>query len=181
MSDSASQVMVNQASPEQLKELVLELVQGSAKLKKELRGAKDELAPTEDAPEPSKDEARPPKSVTRSLGMVRRAEKAGTPLIRPTPRPEEAEEDVDGEEFDEEEFQEQLEQAIDNETIKPGQQPEKDQGNDNFANACSSTHRSMWMKMSRRFEAPDAAAKWPEVAKLWLQGSHDAASLQNQV
>ena len=174
MSDSASQVMVNQASPEQLKELVLELVQGSAKLKKELR-AQDEPAPTESS------EARPPKSVTRSLGMVRRAEKAGTPLIRPTPRPEEAEEDVDGEEFDEEEFQEQLEQAIENETIKPDQEPEKDQGNDNFANACSSTHRSMWMKMSRRFEAPDAAAKWPEVAKLWLQGSHDAASLQNQV
>ena len=36
-----------------------------------------------------------------------------------------------------------------------------------YAKANSTSHRTAWMKMTRRFECEDARAKWPEIAKLW--------------
>ena len=72
-----------------------------------------------------------------------------------------------------EDFQRQLEAEIDTQIDEVKDEPKDEEKAETpappskYAKANSTSHRTEWMKMTRRFECEDARAKWPEIAKLW--------------
>ena len=160
MDESASQVMVDKANPDQLKQLVLSLMEG----RKKPRG------PCQS----------PAKSWSEGLRKSSSAELP--PQSKPAPEQEDSHNKQEEGSPTTRKFQQDLEAAVDaqedgNEEEEEGQVQEDEQceGYDYperspYANANATSHRKEWMTMDRRMQAADAKAKWPEFHKLWEAG-----------
>ena len=191
MDESASQIMVNRANPDQLKELVLSLVKGINK--------SNDASSAE--PSPAKVDGSGPSGLA-STSLKRRGTAEPAPEVtkplprhpRPGQKPEDSEiddlkkelqaqmedeealdgepvEEGDGEDWEEDEW------ADDGDLHKDDSEKKENPSRNPYARANATSHRKEWMTMSRRMEAPDARARWPEVAKLWETGRDASQSL----
>ena len=163
--------MVNKANPDQLKELVLSLMEARKKAQ----------APREPSP-------------AKSLCEGLRRSSSATPPPQSKELPAQSKpppEQPSGPQPDEDspttrKFQKDLQAAIDEqddanqeeEEREQEEEKEQEEGDDTqewanrdpYRNANATSHRKEWMAMDRRMQAADAKAKWPEFHKLWEAG-----------
>ncbi|CAE7498978.1 unnamed protein product [Symbiodinium sp. CCMP2592] len=179
MSDSASQVVVESASKEQMATMFQELLAKNAEMKKALAA----VAPDPDAKGKDDEDV---KAIAKELQT-----QIDNPEEQEPQHGDDKEAEDDGEDDEEQNGEEEEEEEEENTstvtpapkakpppaiTPSPSATPAPHAGDDDlgeFALAKSTTHRKEWMAFGRRMECDDAPRKFPQLSQIWDSSKED--------
>ena len=184
MSDSASQVVVESATKDQMTTMLQELLAQNAEMKKALAAKAPARDPCAEA------NAHPVKAIQKELEAQITQQQAQEQKQEHGGDKEDENEDEDGED-DEDDAEEEEEEETDKAstitpapkakappaiTPSPSATPAPPADNDDlgqFADAKSTTHRKEWMAFGRRMDCEDAPRKFPQLFQIWDSSKED--------